>query len=176
MWVFAYGSLMYDRWHVKCDCVRCTPAELPNYKRTFNKLSIRNWGTKGAPCPTLNLKKETSGSCWGMAFEFPDGCQKEIFAFLNKREGRGFVFPKLSVRLSYAEQVNAVVPIYQGKNVIHGNNIEKTAAMVLAAEGCKGSCVAYVKKLVAKLSDLGIDDPIVTELEEAVRVVNDQLR
>jgi hypothetical protein len=36
-------------------CSRHCVATLEGYGRTFDKASIRNCGSNGAPCPTLNL-------------------------------------------------------------------------------------------------------------------------
>ena len=71
MWVFGYGSLMWDGWEKGFGCLRRSVVTLQGYGRTFNKASMKNRGTKHAPCPTLNLEKIEVGTCKGMAFEFP---------------------------------------------------------------------------------------------------------
>ena len=69
MWVFGYGSLMWDGWQTQHGCTRQMLADLPGYSRAFNKASVRNWGSTQNPCPTLSLTE--GGNCRGMAFEFP---------------------------------------------------------------------------------------------------------
>ena len=59
--------------------------------------------------------------------------------------------------------VSALVPLYEGKNVIVGKTLDETAAMVAAASGTDGSCLAYIKSIADKLSGLGIYDQVVTE-------------
>jgi cation transport protein ChaC len=49
MWVFGYGSLMWDGWQTKHACIRRVPAELDGYSRAFNKASVRYWGSKNHP-------------------------------------------------------------------------------------------------------------------------------
>ena len=55
MWVFTYGSLMFEGWERAGGYAVRTKAELQGYSRVFNKASLRNWGTRQFPCPTLNL-------------------------------------------------------------------------------------------------------------------------
>jgi cation transport regulator ChaC len=45
MWVFGYGSLMWDGWEQALGGQRVDGAVLPDYGRSFNKKSTRNWGT-----------------------------------------------------------------------------------------------------------------------------------
>lgn len=163
MWVFGYGSLMWNGWATKFGCTRRTIADLEGYRRTFNKASVKNWGTKEFPCPTLNLQRSDSTTCRGYAFEFPDNRKKEILAYLKKREGKSFHFPNLPVRLGDGATVRPFVPVCQGENIIDDRTIEETASMVVKARGSSGSCTAYVEGIVAKLKQLGIDDPV-TEL------------
>jgi len=65
MWIFGYGSLMGDGWEEAFGCLRRTIAVLDGYRRTFNKASTKNWGSKEAPCPTLGLEEIEGGVCKG---------------------------------------------------------------------------------------------------------------
>lgn len=47
MWVFGYGSLIWGGWENSFDCRQRVSAELPGFRRAFNKPSVRNWGGKG---------------------------------------------------------------------------------------------------------------------------------
>lgn len=168
MWVFGYGSLMWDGWETKHGCTRRVVADLPGYCRTFNKASVRNWGTKSAPGPTLNLSTRDSGLCRGAAFQFPDAQKENILSYLVEREGKAFSLHELVVRFEDRSEVSAFVPIYKGKNVIEAKTRAEVAEMVLAASGTNGACLSYVNNIANNLSALGIDDPEVTELWKAV--------
>jgi len=168
MWVFGYGSLMWDGWETERGCTRRVVADLPGYCRRFNKASVRNWGTHAAPGPTLNLSKVAAGLCRGIAFEFPDTQKAEILSYLKEREGKAFPLHELLVRIDDQSEVSAFVPLYNGKHVIEGKTVEEVAEMVLAATGTDGTCLAYVNGIAEKLSALGINDPAVTELWRAV--------
>jgi cation transport protein ChaC len=166
MWIFGYGSLLWD-WEPSCDCIRRVLADLPGYCRTFNKASVRNWGTKNAPGPTLNLRGVHNGICLGIAFEFADDCRKQILADLTKREGIAPI--DVTVRLDGGSDVVASVTLYTGKNIIVGKNADEIISMIRSANGERGSCVAYVKGLYDKLHDLGIEDTEVEAIWQAVQ-------
>src|SRR6266516_5412200 len=55
MWIFGYGSLMFDGWEAACGCTDRKWADLPGYRRCFNKKSVESRGTREAPGLTLNL-------------------------------------------------------------------------------------------------------------------------
>jgi len=164
MWVFGYGSLMWDNWENGYACSRKCIALLRGYRRTFNKASTHNRGTKKAPCPTLNLEKEAAGTCKGMAFAFPDERRGDVLAYLGKREGADFQLELLSVRLDDDTEVQVHVPVYRGKNLISSAGLKEKAAMVRKAMGTESSCEDYVKDIAELLSKLKIDDPAVTVL------------
>jgi glutathione-specific gamma-glutamylcyclotransferase len=72
MWIFGYGSLMFDGWEPDRRYFGRTWADLAGYRRVFNKRSVENWGTKERPGLTLNLKESTNSVCRGIAFAFAD--------------------------------------------------------------------------------------------------------
>lgn len=155
---------MWDKWESGYGCSRKCIALLKGYRRTFNKASTRNRGTKKAPCPTLNLEKETAGTCKGMAFEFQDERRGDVLGYLEKREGSDFQLELLSVRLDDDTEVQAHVPVYHGKKLISTAGLKEKAAMVRNARGTESSCEDYVKEIAELLAKLKIDDPPVTEL------------
>jgi len=99
MWVFGYGSLMWDSWEVAVGGVRVDRATLAGYRRSFNKKSVVNWGTSESPAPTLGLEPSQSMNCVGTAFEFPDDQSVAIASLLTDREGISFILVELPVRL-----------------------------------------------------------------------------
>lgn len=168
MWVFGYGSLMWDGWEATRGCVRRARADLRGYRRVFNKASVRNWGTKEFPGPTLNLIKSDSAHCYGIAFEFSDEREQDILRYLTNREGKGFFLRKILTQLDTGDTVIAVVPVYEGANLIYTDRIEYLANMILQARGKDGACIGYIKGIAEELHRLGIDDPAVSELWRAV--------
>lgn len=166
MWVYGYGSLMWDGWEKEFNCKRRLIAELKGYRRTLNKASVANWGTKERPCPTLNIDVAEGATCIGTVFEFEEQWRNEIYAYLSKREGKNFELRSLAVTATQAGSFDAVVPLYTGKNIIAEGD---RASMIKAAHGASGTCVEYISNVHAQLVDLGIDDPDISALWEAVR-------
>jgi cation transport protein ChaC len=167
MWIFGYGSLMWDGWETKRRCLRRATAELRGYTRTFNKLSVRNWGTPSNPGPTLNLIASAT-SCRGIAFEFDEASRADIVAYLAKREGNGFALKELPVALDGDKAVTALVPLYQGHNSLPPTGVTEIVAMALKAKGTSGSCASYIEGVAEHLRKLGIGDPAVADLREAL--------
>jgi cation transport protein ChaC len=167
MWVFGYGSLMWDGWETSRGCTRRSLGDLPGYCRAFNKASVKNWGNSGAPGPTLNLRKIDVGVCRGMAFEFGDDRRDQLLKYLTEREGGPAT--DLTIHLDDGNNVIASVPLYVGKNIIVGKTAKEIISMVRSARGTSGSCVAYVKGIFDKLHELGIEDTEVQATWQAVR-------
>jgi len=171
MWVFGYGSLMWDGWEDAYGCLHRTPAELAGHSRIFNKKSIKRWGTRVHPGPTLNLSP--GGTCPGMAFEFDDDATPDIVAYLDKREA--CTATELPVRLADETEVPALVYIYDGPRLIDGGlSLEERAAMILAAQGTAGSGFDYIKGVCAHLAGLGVADTAVDELWYAVAALKER--
>lgn len=174
MWVFGYGSLMWDGWEKQFGCLRRPIAVLHGYRRTFNKASTENWGTREVPCPTLSLERIEGGLCKGIAFEFPDSQEASVRKYLVDREGKGFPLKAMPIRLEDDAEVQAWAPVYNGKNLLSGDMAQK-AAMISRASGTKGTCRSYIQGIAKMLSTFGIDDPAVSELwKELNRLVKVQ--
>jgi cation transport protein ChaC len=168
LWIFGYGSLMWDGWEKTYECTGRVIADLPCYRRIFNKASIERWGTKAAPGPTLNLVTAPHESCRGMAFKFPAPNGLAVRAYLEKREGPAFPLREHTIHISPIKQIQALVPMYEGDNLVNVINVDETAGMVCRAAGSSGRCMDYVKGIAAKLAELNIHDPAVTDLLAAI--------
>lgn len=159
---------MWDGWETTRGCTRRTIGELRGYCRTFNKASVRNWGSKESPCPTLNLRADDFEVCQGVAFEFPDHQKFEILEYLILREGKGFELHELPINFDDNVEVLAHVPIYTGKNTI-SVSLAEAAIMVSTARGIEGSCSAYLSGICNKLFEMEIKDRTVVALIAALK-------
>lgn len=168
VWVFGYGSLIWDGWETALGCLKREAATLPGYRRSFDKLSQRNWGTKLAPCPTLNLQADPSASCRGMSFAFPNAIRNSLLDYLARREGKNFALRSCLIRFDSGAEVEALVAMYEGRNLCGDISLAERVRMVLSARGTDGTGIDYVLGLATKLDELGIDDPAVRELHAAL--------
>jgi cation transport regulator ChaC len=130
---------------------------------------VKNWGSADNPCPTLNLVADPSRTCEGLAFQFPDESRPQVINYLEKREGKGFNLDERELHLENGNRVNAIVPIYSGKNLVDGMSCTELAAMARTAEGDSGRCIDYARQVAKKLEDLGIVDPDVDEFWRALK-------
>lgn len=169
MWIFGYGSLMWDGWEQQFGCIARGVAELHGYRRVFNKASIKNWGTKQCACPTLNLEPTEGAVCIGIAFEFTEEQAASITTYLAKREGRNFGIYNLEVRVSDLGPVRAMVPLYTGMNIVAFPTKDAFAVAVMKACGEKGACSDYLCGVRDHLAGLGIEDPVVDSMAEVLQ-------
>ncbi len=175
MWVFGYGSLMWDGWESRLGGSRINRAVLVGYRRSFNKKSVRNWGTPEAPAPTLGLEPDQKAECIGTAFEFPDAQRTTIEKLLRDREGKSFALVELPVRLPDGREVHALTPVNdRSKQTYLGSiPIPKRVTMAVTATGTRGACLAYVRNIRFQLQSLRIVD---TEVEAFLALLESQTR
>jgi cation transport protein ChaC len=172
MWLFGYGSLMWDGWEDQYGCLKRMPADLHGHTRIFNKKSLERWGTHARPGLTLNLTP--SGACRGVAFEFDDAALPDIAEYLCARET--CTATEVAVRLPEAGEVGALTYIYEGPRLIEeGLSLEERAVIIAKAEGSAGSSYDYIKGVRAHLAELGVSDPEVEALWRAVEVLKSGL-
>ena len=150
MWIFGYGSLMWDNWEKNYDGRKVDRAILKDYRRSFNKSSVVNWGSSNNGCPTLGLENEQGFECIGVAFEFDDSHRDSIISMLRRREGSSFELKELNVTLPDGSDVLAITPVNKlNANTYIGDiTIKKRAEMAKVAKGKEGSCIDYIKKYV----------------------------
>ncbi|MGN6534532.1 MAG: gamma-glutamylcyclotransferase [Mesorhizobium sp.] len=170
MWIFGYGSLMWDNWEQAFRCRKKVRAVAKDYARSFTKASVRNWGTKDAPGPTLRIVNRAGGECQGMAFEFAVDRSSDVLEYLRDREG-GFSEETVELFLVGGETVLAKTFTYAGKNIIEGKNDEQIAEMVVRARGVDGSALDYVTACKRDLAAVGIEDPAVDSLWVSVNKI-----
>lgn len=161
---------MWDVWETGFGGVRVDGAVLLGYQRSFNKGSVRNWGTEASPGPTLGLEPCRGASCVGTGFEFADGRRADVEAFLRRREGRSFSLVQLPALLPDGRKVCAAVPVNDrtARTYIGNIPVDARARLARAAAGESGRCCDYVRNIHTKLRELGIRD---AGVEEFVRLM-----
>jgi glutathione-specific gamma-glutamylcyclotransferase len=174
MWVFGYGSLMWDDWEKQFDGQKYDKALLKDFQRDFNKKSIRNWGTRELPGPTLGLESLRGSECIGSAFEFADDKEESVIAYLEEREGPSFGLSKLEILLSDNQSVQAFVPINQrmAQTYIGNISLDQRAEMAKKANGTHGNCIDYIANIRNKLLELEIKDVNVENFWQAIQSID----
>ncbi len=175
MWVFGYGSLMWDGWESSLGGSRVNRAVLVGYRRSFNKKSVRNWGTPEAPAPTLGLEPDEKANCIGTAFEFPNAQRIAVEDLLRDREGKSFALVELPVRLPGGREVLALTPVNDRRKqtYIGGIPIPKRVTMAITATGTRGACLDYIRNVRNNLQSLRIVD---TDVEGFFALLESQMR
>ncbi|PSQ95713.1 MAG: cation transporter [Bacteroidetes bacterium SW_9_63_38] len=170
VWVFGYGSLMWDGWEQSFEGERVEGAELHGYRRAFNKKSVENWGTRDQPCPTLGLEEAPDASCTGVAFQFSEEKREAVWRYLRDREGPSFDLETAPVCGPDGRTVSALVAINDpsAASYIGETDLEDRAAMIRGTQGTAGTCLNYLRKTRKKLRGLSIEDTAVEAFWTAV--------
>ncbi len=158
LWVFAYGSLM---WEPGFAFEHCAPAALRGHHRAFCVLSMSHRGTPERPGLVLGLAP--GGTCRGVAYRVPVARVAEVQAYLFEREMRRYEVYReimLPVRLAQARiaaQTYVVDPNATGfAGVLPEDEI---ARRILAAAGERGANFDYLERTVLQLRALSIREP-----------------
>jgi cation transport protein ChaC len=168
VWVFAYGSLIWNpgfTW----DSYRRATAH--GWHRCFS-MKMERW--RGTPeQPGLMMALERGGSCDGIAYRLPAGNVVGELVNLLKREIDGVESAEfirwLNVRAE-GEQHKALVfyALPKGTDFPERPSLETAAHMLARACGHAGSGAAYLHRTVEKLAEHGIRDRNLWRLQEMV--------
>lgn len=169
MWIFGYGSLMWDDWEKQLNGQKFDKAVLRNYRRDFNKKSTEKWGTPELPGPTLGLEWLQDSDCVGSAFEFADDKEKVVLEYLSRREGPSFELKSLNILLPDNRSIQAFTPLNKRTATTYIGHIDISirAEMAKNARGTSGNCIDYVANIRNKLVELDIKDKYVENFWQA---------
>jgi cation transport protein ChaC len=173
MWVFGYGSLIWDDWELCVGGSRVDYVVLIEHRRSLNKKSTKNWGTSKTPAPTLGLEPDQKANCIGTAFEFPDEQRTTVENLLRGREGKSFALVELPVRLPDGREVRALTSVNDRtkRTYIGDIPIAQRVSMAKTATGTCGTGLDYVRNIRNKLRSLNIVD---THVEEFFMLLESQ--
>jgi len=167
LWVFGYGSLMWDPGfhHAESHC-----AVVHGYHRRFCVYSYNYRGTRARPGLVLGLDR--GGTCKGIAYRVPRRSAQATLAYLWERELDGGVyrFRKLKARLArrtvdaYSCVVDRAHPGYAAEL-----SVEETARLICQGVGKRGLCLHYLENTVRHIEALGLTDGHLHRLMEVVQ-------
>ncbi|PWC36352.1 gamma-glutamylcyclotransferase [Azospirillum sp. TSO35-2] len=173
LWVFAYGSLM---WNPGFPFVERHAATLAGYHRSFCVASHRYRGTPDRPGLVLGLDR--GGSCRGIVFRVASADVPSALDYLWDREMDSRVYePKLlRVRLREGRSAEGLDSVRACCFVVDRDHPQycrglDQAAVVCRIAGCRGQRgpnIDYLANTVSHLQELGICDERLTKLYDLV--------
>lgn len=170
LWIYGYGSLMWDPGFHFAE-VRL--ADLHGYRRRFCYKSTLGRGSRDQPALMLALERG-GGCCTGLAFRIAADMADAESAILWRREMlRGGYSPEMLPMTTPQGDITALV---MTANVAHADYagelpLDDSAAMIAGASGVLGSNRDYLEQLASQLRTLGIHDPYVDQLLHRVQVL-----
>jgi len=172
MWVFGYGSLMWDPGF---EADERSIATLGGWHRSFCMRSIHYRGTPEQPGLVLALDEATGGACGGIAWRVDPPRADGVLAYLREREliSDAYLERVLPVRLTDGREVQAVTYVidHAHPQYIAGLSLDEQAAIIAVARGQTGRNADYLWNTVAHLSAEGLADPDLDWLAGRVRAL-----
>ncbi len=170
LWVFAYGSLMWDPAFY-FEEVRC--ATLANFHRSFClKLEI----ARGAPHrPGLMAALDDGGECRGIAFRIAASKFETETDILWRREmlTDGYLARFLTVDTPQGQiEAMAFVADHASPKYVSGLTPEAAARLIASAQGVLGSNIEYLDELATRLEELDLPDPAFFDLYALARAAS----
>jgi cation transport protein ChaC len=170
LWVFGYGSLMWNPGFRFEDRVLAT---LPGFARTFCMRSIHHRGTDADPGLVLALDPTPGTACHGLAFRVAPGDAAPTLDYLREREliSSAYLEERHPVTLADGDRVEAVTYVVDTAHVQYcgGLPLETQAQIIARAVGGRGPNTEYLYNTVSHLTELGIDDRDLAWLVDRVR-------
>ena len=156
-WLFAYGSLMWDR--AVFPFREREPALLRGYRRAF---CIWTASARGSPeMPGLSLGLEPGGSCRGIAFRIARHEARAALEPVWRREMHtGCYEPRWTVARLRHRTVDALTFVARRGHVQYAAGLAPEAVVhhVARARGSRGSCRDYLADTLSNLEASGARD------------------
>ena len=172
MWVFGYGSLL---WNPGFNVASRVLARLDGYARSFCMHSIHHRGTEEAPGLVLALDEVEGAECRGVAFAVAKGEEEQTLAYLREREliSSAYIEKVLELDLDDGRRVEALVYVIDPAHVQYcgGMPLEKQAHIIAHAVGGRGPNAEYLFNTTDHLAELGLPDGDLEWLADRVRCI-----
>ncbi len=172
MWVFGYGSLLWDPGF---PVARRAVATLEGWHRSFCMRSIHHRGTSESPGLVLALDQLPGAACRGLALAVARGHEEQTLAALREREliSSAYLERRLEVRLEGGGQVTALTYVIDPAHVQYcgGLALEEQAQIIARARGGRGPNSEYLFNTARHLAEIGLADPDLEWLARRVRAL-----
>jgi len=168
-WVFAYGSLM---WRPGFAFLESVTAHLSGARRSLCVWSWVHRGTREHPGLVLGLDR--GGSCRGVAYRIAHDRRDDVLAYLRDRELVTDVYREVlrPVRLDLPDRpvVRALTYVVDSGHRQYAGRLAPEAIFrhVRDSHGRSGANADYVINTVRHLHGLGLRDPVLEKVAEAL--------
>jgi glutathione-specific gamma-glutamylcyclotransferase len=167
LWIFAYGSLM---WRPDFPFAERHRASLAGFHRALCIWSHHYRGTPEAPGLVFGLAP--GGTCLGVAFRIAADHRDATLTAVRARELVTQVYREVVVDVSLADG-RTVTAVTYAADVAHAQyagplDVSEAVRTVRSAHGISGPNLAYVTSTQAHLLDLGVEDPELSALCDAL--------
>jgi cation transport protein ChaC len=167
LWVFAYGSLM---WNPCFEPLDARPAVVKSYRRRLCILTVRARGT--SECPGLGPALVPGvGACRGIAYALDQATLAQDLEALFEREMNTGVYCPTWVQAEAGERrLNALAFVVDTTHSHYCGRLEfnQMAELIAGARGSFGSCRDYLASMVTELKRIGGTEPELEDLLEHV--------
>lgn len=177
LWVFGYGSLIWDPGFPVAERVVTRAA---GWHRSFCMRSIHHRGTPDQMGLVLALDRAPALSdgvafCDGVAFRVAPGAEEATLAALREREliSSAYLEDWLPVQTSDGRHLTALTYVIDPEHVQYcgGLPLEEQARIIAFAAGGRGLNRDYLYATAANLTELGIADADLDRLVTMVREI-----
>jgi glutathione-specific gamma-glutamylcyclotransferase len=167
VWLFGYGSLI---WNPTIAFVERRPGRLPGYQRRYCLWLPVGRGSPDNPGLMLGL--EAGGECDGVAYRIAASQVHEELALVWKREMLTGSYVARWVQVETTQgPIDALTFVVDTTHERRVRDDEPEAVLVrhlATARGAFGSCHEYLESTVRELEALGVRDPYLERLWQAV--------
>lgn len=162
LWIFAYGSLM---WDPGVEFVELRRARTAEYARSF---CLFDEGGRGSMQePGLQLALDAGHGCDGLAFRIAAEMLEHETFVLFRREMIASAYRPVWLVLQTAQgpvEALSFAADHASERIVSGIPLEEKARMIAAASGFLGSNFDYLAEARAQLARLGVEDGYIDEL------------
>ncbi len=169
MWVFGYGSLLWNPGFTPAESVK---ARLDGYHRSFCMRSVEHRGTRAAPGLVLALDAAPGATCTGMAFRAAADEADAVLAMLREREliTAAYLERRLTLALHDGRDVEALAYVIDPNHTQYCRlPLDEQARIIASAHGGRGPNTEYLHNTAAHLAELGVRDAEIEWLDAEVR-------
>ncbi|KLT42082.1 ChaC-like protein [Cutaneotrichosporon oleaginosum] len=179
-WIFGYGSII---WRPDFPYAERTLAFVANHTRRFWQGSPDHRGTPTSLGRVVTLVPEEGAVCWGFAYRVPPERVDEVMAYLDHRERGGYVRITVPFHRAHAVCANPLhnikpedavesityIAAPDNEHYLGPDALPRMVKQIAGAAGESGRNADYVINLATHLKEMGLDDPHVFTLAQAVR-------